>query len=91
MDNETIGLLVPATGGAGVLHQMTGVIARHRGAIVSVDILDNSAENARTYFEVVPAGPAEELAADLRALPIVHTVELVKTLAKIDGKRIIIM
>jgi energy-converting hydrogenase B subunit Q len=91
MPNETIGLVVHATGGAGVLHQMTGVIARHQGDIVSVDILDNSAENARTYFEVELASPPEALVEDLLHLPFVRSVELVKTLGKIYGKRIIIM
>jgi energy-converting hydrogenase B subunit Q len=91
MSNETIGLLVHATGGSGVLHQMTGVIARHHGDIVSVEILDNSLDDARTYFEVLPAGPVEPLVADLRGLSIVRAVELVKTLQKIYGKRIIIM
>lgn len=91
MDNELIGLVVHAAGGTGVLHQMTGVIARHQGDIVSVEILDNTPELARTYFEVaLPAGP-ELLVEDLRGLPIVRQVELVKTLQKIYGKRVIIM
>jgi energy-converting hydrogenase B subunit Q len=91
MDNELIGLLVHAAGGTGVLHQMTGAIARHQGDIVSVEILDNTPEDARTYFEVaLPAGP-EALVEELRGLPIVRQVQLVKTLQKIYGKRIIIM
>ena len=91
MSNETIGLLVHATGGSGVLHQMTGVIARHQGDIVSVEILSNNPEDARTYFEILTASPVEALVADLRGLSIVRAVELVKTLQKIYGKRIIIM
>jgi energy-converting hydrogenase B subunit Q len=91
MENELIGLVVHATGGTGVLHQMTGVIARHGGDIVSVEILDNTPEVARTYFEVALAGGPESLVEDLRALPIVRQVELVKTLQKIYGKRVIIM
>src|SRR5215471_4502352 len=91
MSNETIGLVVHATGGAGVLHQMTGVIARHRGDIVSVEILSNRPDDARTYFEVLPEGPADVLVDDLRRLEIVRRVELVKSLEKIYGKRIIIM
>jgi energy-converting hydrogenase B subunit Q len=91
MSNETIGLVVHATGGAGVLHQLTGVIARHRGDIASVEILDNTPETARTYFEVAAAGDPAELVADLRRLEIVRSVELVDTLQKIYGKRIIIM
>ena len=70
---------------------MTGVIARHEGDITSVEILDNWPNPARTYFEVVlPAAP-EALVSDLRQLPIVRQVEIVKTLDKIYGKRIIIM
>jgi len=80
MENETIGIVVHATGSTGVLHQLTGVIARHRGDITSVEILDNRPEQARTYFEVVlPASP-DDLMEDLRALPIVRDVEIVKTL-----------
>jgi energy-converting hydrogenase B subunit Q len=91
MSEEPIGLVVHATGKTGVLHQLTGVIARHGGDISSVEILDNRPEQARTYFEVaLPAGP-EAVIEDLRALPIVRSVELVKTLQKIYGKRIIIM
>lgn len=91
MANELIGLLVHAAGGTGVLHQMTGVIAQHRGDIVSVEILDNTPDVARTYFEVALVGGPEALVEDLRALPIVRQVELVKTLQKIYGKRVIIM
>jgi energy-converting hydrogenase B subunit Q len=91
MSNQTIGILVHATGGSGVLHQMTGVIARHRGDIVSVEILANTPEDARTYFEVLPTGPVEEMVEDLRGLAIVRSVDVVKTLGMIYGKRIIIM
>jgi energy-converting hydrogenase B subunit Q len=89
--NNTIGIVVHATGGSGVLHQMTGVIAQHQGDIVSVEILDNSLEEARTYFEVLPVGDVADLIGDLRQLAIVRQVEVVKTLEKIYGKRIIIM
>src|ERR1700738_1487746 len=91
MGNETIGLVVHAIGRTGVLHQLTGVIARHEGDIASVEILDNWPAEARTYFEVIlPTGP-EALVDDLKKLPIVRSVEIVKTLEKIYGKRIIIM
>ena len=91
MDKEPIGIVVNATGKTGVLHQLTGVIARHEGDITSVEILDNWPNPARTYFEVVLPEEPEALIADLRQLPIVQHVELVKTLDKIYGKRIIIM
>ena len=91
MNNEPIGILVQATGKTGVLHQLTGVIARHDGDITSVEILANWPNPARTYFEVVLPGPPEALLADLRQLEIVHHVEAVKSLHTIYGKRIIIM
>ncbi len=91
MENERIGIVVHATGGTGVLHQLTGVIARHHGDITSVEILANRPMEARTYFEVVLPGSIDELTADLRALEIVRDVEAVKTLQAIYGKRIIIM
>ena len=91
MENQTIGLLVRAVGKTGVLHQLTGVIARHEGDITSVAILGNWPEEARTYFEVDLPGDPQELIADLSKLEIVRGVELVKTMEKIYGKRIIIM
>jgi energy-converting hydrogenase B subunit Q len=91
MDKAPIGLVVHAVGKTGVLHQLTGVIARHEGDITSVEILDNWPNPARTYFEVVLPGEADALVADLKRLEIVQHVEKVKTLEKIYGKRIIIM
>jgi energy-converting hydrogenase B subunit Q len=91
MESETIGLVVHAVGRTGVLHQLTGVIARHEGDISSVDILDNRPDATRTYFEVSIAAGPDRLIEDLRSLPIVRDVEIVKPLQKIYGKRIIIM
>ena len=88
---QSIGLVVHGSGKVGFLHQLTGVIARHGGDIGSVEILDNAEDHARTYFEVVLPGGAEELLADLRDLPTVRAVEKVDILEKIYGKRIIIM
>jgi energy-converting hydrogenase B subunit Q len=91
MQSENIGLVVHAVGKTGVLHQLSGVIARHEGDISSVEILDNHPDKTRTYFEVALPGGPEALLADLESLPIVRKVDLVKTLQKIYGKRIIIM
>src|SRR5271157_5295150 len=91
MANQTIGLVVHAVGTTGVLHQLTGVIARHQGDITSVDILANRPEEARTYFEVILPGDVDPLLDELRALAIVRGVEVVKTLQAIYGKRVIIM
>jgi energy-converting hydrogenase B subunit Q len=91
MEHQTIGLVVHAVGTTGVLHQLTGVIARHNGDITSVEILANLPDDARTYFEVILPGSIDPLIEGLRALPIVRDVEIVKTLQAIYGKRIIIM
>jgi len=85
------GLMIHADAGLGVLHELTGVIARHRGDIRSVEIIEQGSLEARIYFEIALPGAAVELAADLRALTIVRKVEVVETLQKIYGKRIIIM
>ena len=91
MTPETIGLLVHAEAGLGVLHRLTGVIAEHQGDIVSVEILENSSHDARIYFEIALPSPVAELERDLRALAIVKSVETVKSFQRIYGKRIIII
>src|ERR1700683_5210422 len=91
MTNGNIGLMIHAAAGLGVLHELTGVIARRRGDITSVEIIDQGSIEARIYFEIALPGSAAELAADLRALAIVRPVEVGATLQKIYGKRIIIM
>ena len=88
---QTIGLVVKATGGTGVLHRLTGVIAQHGGNIMTVEILENQPEVARTYFEIALPDGFEPLLEDLRQCEIVRQVEVVETFEKIYGKRIIIM
>jgi energy-converting hydrogenase B subunit Q len=85
--NNQYGILVHTSAGPGVLHQLTGVIAAHIGDIISVEIVSSES----TYFELSLPGDVEELAAGLRALPIVREALVVDTLQKIYGKRIIIM
>jgi energy-converting hydrogenase B subunit Q len=96
---ERHGVLVRAGSGPGVLHELTGVIARHRGDIVSVDIFGQRADESRVYFEIElpeeetpPARPPiEPLVEALGALPIVRDVHRVATFRSIYGKRVIIM
>ncbi len=85
------GLFVRAEAGPGVLHQLTGVIARHRGDITSVEIVESRPPHARIYFEVELEGEVAPLTGELNGLSIVHQVEVVQTFQKIYGKRIIIM
>jgi energy-converting hydrogenase B subunit Q len=87
---ERIGLSIQAQSGPGILHQLTGVMARHQGDIVSVDILE-SKPDSRIYFELEVPGALDSLIEDLADLSIVHSVKVRKSLNQIYGKRIIIM
>jgi energy-converting hydrogenase B subunit Q len=89
---EKKGLLILAESGLGVLHELTGVIADHRGNISSVEILEERPPDARLYFEIdLPAETTHQLESDLAKLPIVRRVSVVNTFQKIYGKRIIIV
>ncbi|MGB6944819.1 MAG: DUF5612 domain-containing protein [Bryobacteraceae bacterium] len=90
MSGEATGIVVVARSGPGVLHELTGVIAQHNGDIVSVSIIEEQPES-RIYFEIHLPGAPEILQADLVKLPIVRQVDVVKTLQKVYGKRIIIV
>jgi energy-converting hydrogenase B subunit Q len=85
------GFVIVAFNGPGVLHQLTGVIAAHHGDIRSISLIDEQPPDTRIYFELDLPGEEEALASDLRKLEVVRSVELVQTLQKIYGKRIIIM
>jgi energy-converting hydrogenase B subunit Q len=91
MSADRIGLVVLARSGPGVLHELTGVIAKHQGDILSVEIIQEKPPESRIYFEIdLPVEP-EVLQSDLEKLAIVGEVKVVKTLQKIYGKRIIIV
>jgi len=93
MSDTKLALLVRVHPGPGVLHQITGVIAAHKGNITSVAILGSRLDNEdRTFFEVeLPQPDSAEVLAELAALPVVIEVEEVRSMEKIYGKRIIIM
>jgi energy-converting hydrogenase B subunit Q len=88
---EKVGLVIRAEEKLGLLHRLTGVIAEHQGDITHVAILDNQPPVARIYFEIMLPDGVERLTGALKALSGVHAVEVVKTLERIYGKRIIIM
>jgi len=90
MSAERVGLVVVAQAGPGVLHELTGVIARQQGDIASVEIIEQLPES-RIYFEIDLPGDPAALQAALRGLTVVREVTVVKTLQKIYGKRIIIV
>jgi energy-converting hydrogenase B subunit Q len=89
--SETVGLVVETGPGPGVLHELTGVIARHHADIALVEILENRPDGSRVYFEAALTAPVDALERDLAALPVVRRVAVVKTFQRIYGKRIIIM
>ncbi len=86
-----IAFLVHVGSGPGILHQLSGVIARHDGDITSVEIVDASPATTQVYFEVSLAAGAEALLDDLRGLEIVNELAVVPTFQRIYGKRVIIM
>src|ERR1700679_1622214 len=90
MDTNKHGLLIEAGAGPGGLAHVTRAMAEYEGDIAAVSILEDSAAGSRVYFEVTTPR-FEEMLEGLRALPVVRRVELVKSMEKIYGKRIIIM
>jgi energy-converting hydrogenase B subunit Q len=86
-----LGLVIVTASAPGVLHQLTGVIAKHNGDIRSISIIEEHLPDARVYFEVDLPGAAETLVTDLQQLDVVRSVNLVQSLQKIYGKRVIIV
>jgi energy-converting hydrogenase B subunit Q len=91
MSARTLGLLVRARSGPGILHQLSGVIARHQGDITSVEIVERTPDESRVYFEVELPGAEDALVSDLRGLDSVRALDVVETFQRVYGKRIIIM
>jgi energy-converting hydrogenase B subunit Q len=89
---ENIGLVVSAEPGPGVMHELTGVIAKHEGDITFVNILEKTSTDARIYFELdISKGSDAALVRDLKALKLVRVAARVATFTHIFGKRVIIM
>jgi len=92
MEQDRIGIVIEARDEPGVLHELTGVIARRRANIASVEILGSPvAGRSRIYFELEQVGQPQELLAELQAVDAVQSVAQEPSLQKIYGKRIIIM
>jgi len=87
--SDQIGVQVVTDPGPGILHQMTGVIAAHKGNIVTVQIVTGSED--RVYFEIELQGDPAPIIEGLRKLPVVRDARQVETMQKIYGKRIIIV
>lgn len=88
---QTVGIVVRADSGPGILHQLTGVIAQLNGDIGLVEIIEQKPPETRVYFEIdLPHDPGALLVA-LGVLAIVREVNLVNTMQTIYGKRVIIV
>ena len=88
---QTVGIVVRADSGPGILHQLTGVIAQLNGDIALVEIIDQKGAETRVYFEIDLPEAAERLQVALGKLPIVREVSVVNTMQAIYGKRVIIV
>ena len=86
-------LMVRATDEPGALNALTSVISKHGANITYVDIAERREDSSTVYFELesTPDGPSRTLIEDLKALPIVHTVEEAPSFANVYGKRIIVV
>ena len=86
-----LGLVFVTGSGPGVLHQLTGAIARHHGDIATLEILDAGPSGGRIYVEMDLPGDEGPLLAELATLDVVRSTDAVPTFDRIYGKRIIIM
>ncbi len=91
MPDRTVGLPLRVRSGVQILHELTGVIARHRGEITSLEIVERGPEETRLYFELELPHGQDALVGELRGSPGVLALEVVETFQRVYGKRIIIM
>jgi energy-converting hydrogenase B subunit Q len=85
------GIEIVAGSGPGVLHELTGVIARNQGNILSVEIVEEKPPQTRIVFEIDVPGEPAAIIEGIGRLPIVSNVVQVETMERVYGKRIIIM
>ena len=88
---DHLALLVEVVDRPGTLHRLTGVISDHGANITYVDITSHEAGRATTYFELEQVADHDRLVADLEQLAEVHEVTSQPPLARIYGKRIIVI
>ncbi len=91
MPGKTVGLLVEAASGPGVLHEITGVIARHKGDITLVEIIERDPDTTRFYLELELPADHTPLVDELRETSVVRSIRAVESFQRIFGKRIIII
>jgi len=87
----TLGLVIEARNGPGVLHELSGAVARAGGDITWVLILDSSRPTTSVYFEISGLETLDAVISELRALSIVTGISEERPMQRIFGKRVIIM
>jgi energy-converting hydrogenase B subunit Q len=90
-DERVVALTIRTPDEPGMLHALTRVIFEHRANITYVDIADRHEGDATAYFELEDVADPDALVGDLRALPVVRTVQRTPSFAKVYGKRIIVI
>ena len=90
-EDVTMGLVVETKNEAGVLHQLTGVIARAGGNITWVAILDSQKPIETVFFEIGNVESLDTIIEQLSELPAVVGVAEERTLKRVFGKRLIII
>jgi energy-converting hydrogenase B subunit Q len=90
-ETTVVGIDVRTAPGPGVLHELSGVIARRSGDIVSVEIVETRPDESHLYLEVRLPGEPDALLAELRASSSVRALARVETFQRIYGKRVVIM
>ena len=90
-ENTTRGLVVEVRNELGVLHQLTGIIARAGGNITWVAILDSRKPIETVFFEIGGVDDLDPIIERLKELPEVARVAEQHTLKRVFGKRLIII
>ena len=72
---DTLALAVEVKNQRGVLHELTGVIARLGGDITWVAILDSRKPVESVFFEISGVANSQALVDELQSLPAVEKVE----------------
>lgn len=90
-ENATRGLVAEVRNELGVLHQLTGIIARAGGNITWVAILDSRKPIETVFFEIGGVDDLDPIIERLKELPEVARVAEQHTLKRVFGKRLIII
>jgi len=88
---ERLGLLIRADPDPEAFHQITGVLAQHQAVVFSAALVERTETESRIDLELDLPGSPEKLVEGLERLPVVRAVQVMPSLMKIYGKRVIII